>query len=140
MSTDAPRPIDPSDRVEVSMLVRPRRPLQELDTRLDHPLTREEFAANYGADAADLDRVSTFAGQHRLDVVETSPGRRTVRVAGRADDVARAFGIQFQNQRAADGTVYRTPDRPAQLPPELQGIVEGVFGLDTRRVAEHRER
>jgi kumamolisin len=140
MNADAPRPINPADRVEVSMLVRPRRPLQELNAQLEHPLTREEFAAKYGADAADLHRVSAFAGQHGLEVVEASPARRTVLVAGRATDVARAFGIQFQNQRAGDGTVYRTPDRPAQLPPELQGIVEGVFGLDTRRVAEHHER
>jgi kumamolisin len=128
----------PDERIEVSVIVRPRRPLAELDARLDRPMTREEFAASYGADPADLARVAAFAKQHGLEVVESSQPRRTVRLAGRAADVAAAFGVSLRRVRQADGTEYRAPDGPPQLPSELQGVVEGVFGLDTRPLARRR--
>src|SRR5258707_10438427 len=91
-------PVDPDERVEVSVIVRPKRPLEDLDAHLGQGqpyLTREEFAASYGADPLDLAKVETFAKRHELEVVESSPARRTVRLAGRADDVATAFGVQL---------------------------------------------
>jgi kumamolisin len=94
------------------------------------PMSREDFAATYGADPADLGRVEDFARQHTLEVVESSQERRTVRLAGRAEDVAAAFGVSFRPEGG-----YRVPSGPAALPPELEGVVQGVFGLDTRPVA-----
>jgi len=40
-------PVDPDELIEVSMLLRPLRPLEELSARVDRPLTREEFAASH---------------------------------------------------------------------------------------------
>lgn len=139
MQADALGPVDPNERVEVSLMVRPRRPLSELEARLDKPMTREEFAASYGADPNDLASVERFAREHGLEVLESSQPRRTVRLGGRAADVARAFGVALQRRRLPDGTEFRAPDGPVQLPSDLQGTVEGVFGLDTRPVASPRE-
>ena len=129
--------VDPDERVEVSVVLRPRRPLEELASRAE-PLSREEFAANYGADPGDMDKIEAFAQQHRLKVVEASQPRRTLRLAGRAADIAAAFGIELTQQRLEDGTEYRAQSGDVQLPAELQPIVEGVFGLDTRPVARRR--
>ena len=131
-------PVNPDERVEVSVIVRPRRPLEELDARLSQAqpyLSREEFAATYGADAQDLAKVETFAQKHRLKVIESSPARRTVRLAGRAADIATAFGVQLMLEQLTDGTTVRRPAGEIELPPELKDVVQGVFGLDTRPIA-----
>jgi kumamolisin len=135
-------PVDPNERIEVSVMVRPRRPLDELDARLNQPgaavLSREEFAATYGADPADVAKVEAFARQHGLEVVESSPARRTVRLAGTAADISSVFGVEFFQDTASDGGTFRGYTGSVQIPPELQGIVEGVFGLDTHPIARPR--
>jgi kumamolisin len=131
-------PVDPDERIEVSVIVHPRRPLEDLDARLGQGqpyLTREEFAASYGADPADLAKVEAFAHKHGLNVVESSEARRTVRLAGRAADVARAFGVQFVNEQLPDGGTVRAYEGEISLPPELKDVVQGVFGLDTHPIA-----
>ena len=134
-------PGDPNERIEVSVTIRPRRPLAELESRLNQPgapiLSREEFAASYGADPADVAKVEAFARQHGLEVVESSPARRTVRLAGKAADISSAFGVEFFQDQTSEGT-FRGYTGSIQVPPELQGIVEGVFGLDTHPVARPR--
>ena len=130
--------VHPNQRIEVSVIVRPRRPLEDLDARLSQAqpyLSREEFAATYGADPADLARVEAFAREHRLEVVESSAARRTVRLAGRAAEVANAFGVQLVREQLPDGSIVRGYEGEISLPSELQDVVQGVFGLDTRPIA-----
>jgi kumamolisin len=140
------RTVDPEQRVEVSLLIRPRRPLGELTAALDHApasqlqpiLSREAFAASFGADPADLARVRRFADARQLEVVQSDAARRTVVLAGPASAVGPAFGIRLLVHRAADGKEYRIPSAEPRIPTELDGIVEGVFGLDTRPIARRR--
>jgi kumamolisin len=135
MSARALGPTDPHRRIELSLVLRPRRPLQELETRLgqhQRPLTREEFGAMYGADPADLQKVESFARRHGLEVVEASAPRRTVRIAGKAGDLAALFGVQLLDFEDTDGTRFLAPSGEPRLPDELKDIVQGVFGLDTR--------
>jgi kumamolisin len=128
--------VDPDERVEVSVILEPRRPP---DVPPEQPMRREDYAAVYGASPDDLAAVAAFAAQHHLEVIESSPARRTVKLGGRASDMAAAFGVTLVQQRGQDGTVYRVPTGDIQLPPELKGIVLGVFGLDTRPIArQHR--
>jgi kumamolisin len=130
-------PVDPNERIEVSVTVRPRRPLEELEARLNQPaaepLSREDYAASFAAEPADVAKVEAFARQHSLKVVESSAARRTVRLAGTAADISSAFGVQFFQ----DGQ-FRGYTGEVQIPPELQSIVEGVFGLDSHPVARRR--
>jgi kumamolisin len=135
MSARALGPTDPRRRIELSLLLRPRRPLQELEARLSQrrePLGREEFAEAYGADPADLEKVESFARRHGLEMVEASAARRTVRVSGVAGDLAPLFGVQLLEYQDADGTRFRAPSGEPRVPDELKDIVQGVFGLDTR--------
>lgn len=73
---------DPNELIEVSVLVRPRKPLASLASakelgasapRQRQYLSREEFAATYGADPNDLNKIQAFAHDHNLTVVEVSP-------------------------------------------------------------------
>jgi kumamolisin len=135
MSARALGPTAPHRRIELSLVLRPRRPLEELETRLGQqqpPLTREQFAALYGADPVDIQKVESFARRHGLEVVEVSAPRRTVRVAGRAGDLAALFGVQLLEFEDADGTRFHAPNEEPRLPDELKDIVQGVFGFDTR--------
>jgi kumamolisin len=137
-------PTDPKARIEVSVMVRPRRPHDELEARLtstqadERPyLSREEFAASYGANPADVAKVTAFAHQAGLEVVDSSLPRRTIRLAGTAADMRAAFGVDLVDYQDARGETFRSPSGPISVPADLDGVIQGVFGLDTRPVA-HR--
>lgn len=131
--------IDPGERVEVSVILRPRRPLPDAEQMANAPpLSRDEFAQMYGADPADVAKVQEFATSAGLQVVQADPARRTVVLAGPASHVAAAFGVELQRHTGEDGTSYRAPDHAPTIPPDLQDIVQNVFGLDTHPIAQPR--
>ena len=133
--------VDPNEPIEVSVLVRPQTADESLDERLARgapPLSREDYAARYGASAHDLAAVQHFARSHNLAVVEADAGRRTVVLRGSASAMSSAFGVRLQRFVAADGTTFRAHDGPIYVVPELDGIVQTVLGLDSRPVAQPR--
>lgn len=98
-------------------------------------LTREQYASSHGADPADMAKVEAFARAHNLVVIEQSPARRSIFLSGTAADFARAFGTTIEHYEH-DGGTYRGRVGPLMMPAELDGIVEGVFGIDDRPVAK----
>jgi kumamolisin len=133
-------PADPGERVEVSILVR-RRPGYSIDDELRenelrppgrrHYLTHEEFEDRYGADPEDIRQVEAFAAEQGLDILETSLGRRTVRVAGTVAAMSEAFGTALHRYDFPGGS-YRGREGPVFVPAQISGIVEAVLGLDNR--------
>ena len=107
-------------------------------------LSSEEFARKYGADQADIDKVTAFVAGHGLKVVETNPGRRTVVVSGTVQQFSKAFGVtlsEYEHQVArTPGSLatetYRGRDGFIHVPAELAAIIVGVFGLDNRRITK----
>ena len=136
-------PADPSERVQVSVLLR-RRGRQDLQDRVrrlasgdrsvDH-LAREEFARQYGAEPADIAAVKAFAASHSLSVVQEHAERRTVVLAGTVAQMEAAFGVRLQRFEHPRGA-YRGRQGVIQLPQELDGVVEAVLGLDNRPQAQ----
>ena len=136
-------PADPSERFEVSVIVR-RRAAQSLKARTaalaagnrtaGH-LTREEFADQHGADEADLAAIRAFAVAHGLVVVQEHAPRRTVVLSGTVARFNQAFAVQLQRFEHPGGS-YRGRTGPIRLPSELGGIVEAVLGLDNRPQAK----
>jgi len=114
----------PEDRPSLSALGAPR-------PRGRSYLSREEFARRHGARDDDLAVVRAFAANRGLAVLEESRARRSVRLSGPAGEVARAFGVRLARYEYPGGS-YRGREGPVRLPPELVGVVEGVFGLDNR--------
>ena len=80
-------------------------------------------------------KVVAFAASHGLEVIEQSAPRRSVRVAGSASAMNKAFGVHLQTCRHADGTTFRGFASAVTLPTSLADVVEGVLGLDNRRMA-----
>jgi len=132
--------VHPDERIEVTLRLRPKSALQTLQPQRfyddAHPgqrpyLTREAFAAAHGADAQDIAKVVEFAKTHDLAVVETHAARRSVVLAGTAKSLGAAFGVTLQ-QFEHEGGAYRGRTGAISVPAALDGIVEGVFGLDNR--------
>ena len=136
-------PADPSERVEVTVLLRPSSSLQALaapetlTARLPSErryVSRKEFERAHGASPDDIAQVETFAQDNHLDVVQISPGARTIRLSGTVGDLSAAFGVELQQYEYAGGT-HRGRTGAIHVPASLAGIVEGVFGLDNRPAA-----
>ena len=131
-------PADPTERLEVTVLVRRRaaadfhsRAAQLAAGNASAPLTREEFAARHGADVADLAAVRAFAAAHGLVVVLEHAARRTVMLSGTVTQFNAAFNVQLQRMQH-DSCSYRGRTGSIELPSSLQGVVEAVMGLDSR--------
>ena len=132
-------PADPTERLQVSMLLRRRgqREFQERVRRLaagDRSggiLGREQFAHHFGADPADIAAVKAFASSHGLSVIQESAARRTVVVSGSVAQVEPAFSVRLQRFDHPSGA-YRGRQGVIELPSELSGLVEAVLGLDNR--------
>src|ERR1700741_2924617 len=137
-------PADPAETLSVSIRVR-RRPgapvLPEATAVGADPvgqrkfLSREEFAEIYGAAQTDLDKVVSFAGDRGLAVLDISVGRRTVVLSGTVPQMSRAFAIDLNRYESPTGS-YRGREGQVHVPADLVGIVEGVFGLDNRKMAK----
>lgn len=137
MRSLGPAPAD--ERIDVTVFVRRRAPLapHPLDAKPGQRryLTRAEFAAQHGASDADLDAVAAFAQRAGLVVVERRPAARSIVLSGTAGQVTAAFGTSIERVEHAAG-ISRRRTAPVHLPPELDGIVEGVFGIDDVPIAK----
>src|SRR5580658_2225954 len=95
----------PGDEVvEVSVILKPKTPLETPRTG-GAVISREEFAARYGADPAAVDQVQALAREYNLTVTEVAPARRTVKLQGTAADMSKAFGCSFERYEL-DGIQY----------------------------------
>jgi kumamolisin len=132
--------VAPDERLEVTVRVRPMAPTRSMaaaalsaDTLpARRPvMTREQFAAQHGADAKDLRAVAEFAKNHGLVVVESSAARRSVVLSGTAKAFCEAFGVSLQQYEHEGGT-YRGRTGAVSVPAELGDVIEAVLGLDDR--------
>ena len=133
-------PVDADQRIEVTVSLRPKQPLQDLtsssafdDTLPQNRtyLSRAELNAHYGADPQDIARITAFAQANGLLVIETHPDQRRVVLSGTAGALSAAFGARLEQFEHPAGT-YRGRTGPLSVTADIAEIVEGVFGLDDR--------
>ena len=133
---------DPSERFEVSVIVRRRRENTFADgvaaavagdrsKRTRH----EDFARLYGADEGDAALIRKFAEDFGLSVVDSDLARRTVKLSGTVHQFTKAFGVELETYEHDNGT-YRGRVGAIQIPEELCDVVEAVLGLDNRPQAK----
>jgi kumamolisin len=103
-------------------------------------LNDKEFTASFGADQGELDKIAQWAKASRLNVVESNARSRRVRVEGTIADINSAFGTELMDYEHPRYGRYRGRQGDLYIPADLSGIVEGVFGLDNRRVGRPRLR
>ena len=128
---------DPDEPISISIRVRRRPEAPALPVgavRGRGVLSRSDFARRFGADEADLERVAEFARSHGLTVTELSAARRIVVLAGTVGQVSQAFGVELGHY-ATRQERYRGREGAVHVPADLAELIEGVFGLDNRRMA-----
>lgn len=128
-------PTDPHQLIEISVLLKHRKPLPKPEEE-ERILNHSEFAKMYGADPAHVDKIRQFARENNLQALERGDEvyRRTVTLAGTAAAMEKAFCLELTEFEFENGS-YRGHAGAIQLPEECASMVCGIFGLDTRPVA-----
>ena len=133
-------PIDDNERLEVTVKLRPKRPLEDLSSmdafsdalpRNRTYMTRDELNAIHSADPKDIAKIKTFARAHKLVVVEANAEERRVVLSGTAAAFSAAFDTKIEHYETPDGT-YRGRIGALSVTSSIADIVEGVFGIDNR--------
>jgi kumamolisin len=118
--------------------------LQSLPDPSARHLDLAQLTARHGFDTTDRDRVVRWATAAGLQVTGEDPATRRLMVRGRVEQLSRVFEVDLERfgwTRPDGSTVeYRGHRGPARLPAHLDGIVEGVFGLDDRPIARSHVR
>jgi len=136
-------PANPQERMEVTLLLKSSSsqslPHIERGAKLKpHEvthLTRHEFAAQHGADTRDVTKIDSFAHEFGLDVGAVNLAGRTVVLSGTVHAMSQAFNVTLQMYDHPRGA-YRGRTGPVEVPIELEGVIQGVFGLDNRPQAK----
>lgn len=141
---------NPAEQIEVSIYVRqnpnPKFTVRTLEqTNLAIPKERKymndaDFAQTFGATQEDISKVTAWAKANKLKVVDANAQTRRVLVSGTISNIDAAFGITLNEYEHPESGRYRGREGDISVPAELSGIVEGVFGLDTRPVGHPRNR
>ncbi len=117
--------------------------LEEMNNKLPgerHYLSEDDFNSTFGADPADLDKIAAWAQACKLKVLDRSVAKRRVLVDGSIRDISKAFGVELNEYQHPVAGRFRGRVGQIHVPADLFGIVQGVFGLDTRPVGHSRRR
>ena len=126
----------PDEWIEVTLKLRRKKPLPDLSGRPAR-ISRAELEANYGAAPADMEKVRTVLTGMGMTIIQEDPASASMKAGGPADIVEAAFGIKLLHY-SHEGENYRGRRGNLHIPVELDGIITGVFGLDTRRMVKRR--
>jgi kumamolisin len=125
--------INPADEVVVTVTLRGPA-LPSADEVGGPPMDATAFAAAYGADPADADKVKTVLESFGLQVYDVALATRSMHVRGTVEQLDTAFGVTLSLYED-DNRQFRGREGAISVPAALDGIVTGVFGLDDRQVA-----
>jgi kumamolisin len=136
-----------SDRnIRVSVILKRKTPL-DIAALKGRQLSRDEYAATYGASQQDFDAVQAFSVACGLTVDKKNSSllRRRVELRGTVDAFNRAFGVELSDYEPTG------PSRPrgainrggrfhaivgiVTVPANLASRIEAVLGLDNRPIA-----
>ncbi len=131
--------LDPDEIMQVSVVLRPRsgahpESLAKL-VASGKQMSREEYAATYGASPADVQALLDFASHFGLAMSNVNLAARTVTLSGKCSDFAKAFQVKLERYHYPGGS-YRGRTGAVNIPQELHGVVLSVHGLDDRPQAK----
>jgi kumamolisin len=130
--------MDKKQLINITVKLRAGSPLPDLMDpgvyKTFKPLTREEFAGRYGSTGDDINLVKTFATHAGLSIVKTEAQKKTIELRGSVTQMEKAFDVSLCHYKSA-GVTFRGRKGEIKIPSELDGVVEGVFGLDNRPIA-----
>jgi kumamolisin len=95
-------------------------------------LTADEIGRRFGLDDEAIRRVTDWASANGLTVGDVSPQRIGIAVRAPVRDVEAAFDVTLRDFVDSQGHRYHAPVETPLIPPELDGLVTAVTGLDAR--------
>jgi kumamolisin len=136
-ATPAGAPLDPSQVITVTVLLRRRAEIPAELINTTATVTTEELGERYGADPADATRVADVLGRYGLTVTEFQLASRRLKVSGMIAAMMAAFGttltsVTSEHPDGSGSVTHRYRTGGLSVPAELSGIIVGVIGLDTR--------
>jgi subtilase family serine protease len=99
------------------------------DALFQQYLTPEEFAAKYGAHAADYAALKEWAANNGLQIVHDSLARTCLTVRGSMNQLQTLFKTQLNNYRSSDGKEFYSAVIRPTIPDAIASRVTGVIGL-----------
>jgi kumamolisin len=129
--------VNPQAPIEVTLSLKGPK-LLDADALSASPISRSEFAAKYGANVEDADKVAKVLQGYGLTVKNVSLPTCSMRVEGPADAIEKAFQSSLGIYHSAKQGDFRGREGDIKIPEELKGLVTGVFGLDERQVARRK--
>jgi kumamolisin len=102
-------------------------------------LNRSDYIQRHGADPSDMAKVTAFANEYQLTIIDKHIASRRVILSGTATQLCDAFGTRLSRYER-NGKVFRGRESTLQIPEELNGIIESVLGLDNRTQAHNHYR
>jgi kumamolisin len=136
-ATPATTPLDPSELITVTVLLRRRAEIPSELINTTATVSTEELGQRYGGDPADATKVADVLGRYGLTVTEFQLASRRLKVTGMVAAMQAAFGTTLTSVTSEhpDGTgsvTHRYRTGGLMVPAELSGIIVGVIGLDNR--------
>jgi len=136
-ATPAATPIDPSQVITITVLLRRRAEMPAELINTTATVSTEELGQRYGADPADATHVADVLGRYGLTVTEFQLGSRRLKVSGMIAAMMAAFGttltaVTSDHPDGSGSVTHRYRTGGLSVPAELSGIIVGVLGLDTR--------
>lgn len=129
---------DPHEWCEITIKLRRQEALPE-PVAGKALLSRADVRKRYGASADDVKAVVKSLTGYGLTELSEDPGTRSIKFAGPVERMETIFKTHLF--RVKHGThLYRGRLGELSVPEELDGIVAGVFGLDTRPMIRSRRR
>ena len=128
---------DPDEWIELTIKLRRKKALPEMGKAVAKPLSMQELESQYGADAADIDKVKTVLTGFGVKILKEDALSCSIRAGARAEVWESVFQMRLFHYAHSDGN-YRGRKGDLRVPLELQGIIVGVFGLDNRKMVKRR--
>jgi kumamolisin len=129
--------VNPAEQIEVTLDLKGP-PLPGVEALPDQPLSRKEFAAQYGTKKTDAEKIKKVLKGFGLKVGKISLATRSMKVTGTIAQMETAFApnLAIYNQAGQGDFRGRTGD--LKIPRELEGLIVGVYGFDERRAGKKR--
>jgi kumamolisin len=137
------------DLIEVKLALRPRAAppaseaasfstTEEVSSRANES---RRFAEELEVDQDDIGKVLDFARKYDFAVEKKDINVKSgiVTLIGRPEAAAKAFGVDLAAYEGPAGHFY-AHTQPATIASELEDVIEGIMGLDSRPTMLHRSR
>jgi len=144
-SAELVRAVEPTERIEVTVVLRRRAELPHDALGQPVRLSRSDLERHHGADPADIELVASALSRLGLEMTGQDAGSRWIKAAGPASAMTAAFGAELSVVTSPSMTgqgrvTHRAREGTLRIPAELDGIVVAVLGLDTRPQARSQAR